>query len=281
MRLRATLPYLFVVLTACSGGQQQADIDRQAALEHYQAGNILLAESKALSAWKERPSDNDIRALLATVYRKKGKIAVGESDYQAAYEAYRTAAVYEPYRAKRAQDYVTALELGEEAGVDSLELADVAAGAAEANPADPDARRAAARHLDNANRPKDALPHYLWIWEADPGDVRSATRLASIYSSLEEHDDAVVVYKRILSAHPKNVQAAIGLASSLEALGKHRQALGTYEDLAAAHQNNPGILFRFADFLERRGETARAEKLREDARDSMPGVDRRKMRKLR
>lgn len=283
MRIRRALPYLicFLLTAGCPSGPDQVQVDLARAKTAYQAGDLDTAERAARSAYDARPEDVDARATLASVFRRRGRVAAKAEKDSAAFEAFETASTYEPYRAARARDLLAAVEHGERAGLPSSELADVARAAVEADPSNPDTRAAAARHLDNAGQAEAALPHYLWLWEADSNDTRIALRLATIYANSDEHDDAVVVFERILSAQPKNVQASLGLASSLEASGLNRRAMRVYENLLANNEGNPGILFRFADFLERRGETSRAEMLRDEARESMPGVERRKMRDLR
>lgn len=277
----ATITAVLVMAMSCSNGQDTVEADLARAKTAYQAGDLDLAQRAARSAYDARPEDVDARATLASVHRRRGRLAAESDDNASAHDAYETAATYEPYRAARSRDLLNSIEHGENAGMSSEELVDVAVAAAEADPSNSDARSAAARHLDNANRSDDALPHYLWLWEADSSDPRVGMRLAAIYASAGEHDDAVVVFERILSAQPRNVQASIGLASALEARGLNRKAHRVYENLLANNAGNPGILFRFADFLERRGDTQRAEMLREEARESMPGVKRRRMRNLR
>lgn len=283
MSIRRALPYLaaLALTMSCSSGPDPVEADLARAKTAYQAGDLDTAEESAESAWNARPEDNDAKATLASVYRRRGRIAADEGKSTDAYRAFQAASRVEPYRAARARDLLAAITHGEQAGMTSKELADIAASAVAADPANPDARAAAARHLDNAGRQDDALPHYLWLWEADGSDARISLRLATLYANSGEHDDAIVVYERILSGRPKNVQASLGLAASLEAEGLNRKARRVFENLLANNEGNPGILFRFADFLERRGDEQRAEILRGEARESMPGVDRRKMRELR
>ena len=65
------------LFSACSGDPDTTERDLARAKAAYQSDDLEQAEQAALAAWKRRPESAEVRAMVASVYRKKGRNADG------------------------------------------------------------------------------------------------------------------------------------------------------------------------------------------------------------
>jgi Tfp pilus assembly protein PilF len=272
---------LLVFCLACAGSDQRARESVQKAEQALSKGELEQARSHAESAYRVTPEDSEARRIVAAVHRALGERAEDDGQLERAADAFVRAAEKEPYRAQRASDYFRAFENARDAGRETADAAQLLMQSLDAVPNDLDVRRVAASVFDELDRTAEAIEHYLFVWEADRSAVPVGLRLGTLYARNGEDGDAEAVFRRVLEQDPENVQAHLNLADLYERVGNRRRAAEVYEDLLKNHTSNPSILFRYADFVENGGDSAGAEKLREEARGELPGVDRRKMRTLK
>src|SRR5690606_32418823 len=116
---------------------------------------------------------------------------------------------------------------------------------------------------------------------ADPERVPIALRLGMLYLEAGRFVDAVAIMGQVLAREPDNVQAALNRAEAYEHLRNPAEARAHFTSLLERYPDNANILFRYAAFLERQGDVHGAHAARERAQDTMPGVERRELRKLR
>lgn len=276
----ASLLVLAFLLASCAGAPTNHE-RLAAARAALQAGRIEEARATADAVHRASPDDPEAMRVLAAVHRQMATQSASGGEFEEARDHFVRAAQLEPGREARARDWLGAWEHGRDAGADAAQLVEYLLASLEANPADIEVRRTTAATLDELGRQADAVVHYLWVWEADRADIPVGLRLGSLYLALGQPDDARAVFERIVERDPKNLPAQLQLADIHEQQGRNDGAHDVYRALAAAHPDNPMVLFRYAAFLERTGALEKAEELRVKARDQMPGVERREMRKLR
>ncbi len=234
-----------------------------------------------LALEEEKESNRETRQTLAEIHRGQAEVALEAGEPDIAFEHYLAAGDSEPARVARAIDYLKAVEAGTLAHRPSTELAPIATRSTEADSSSTQAHLIAARLWEDTPDSKNAINHYLWAWAADPTQLPTGLRLGILYLTHQQFSDAAYVLGQVLAADPTNVQAAINRADALEQAGDRHAARQTYTEILAKFPENAGILFRYASFLERIGEKSAANTLRNQARDTMPGVDRRELRKLK
>gem|GEM_PF-3989696 len=221
------------------------------------------------------------RALLGELERALADKARDEGDLQKAYAQRRLAAQVEPEPALASQDLIEAIHIGQQIGVMPDELAPLASQAVDLQTSSQEAQRLAAALWDDAAEPARALPYYQWLHKVSPDDTSASTRLATILLGENKIQDARRLFEQIYQAHPDHTIAGIQLAEVYARLGSHARAATVYEELLAAHPDSSGILMRYANYLDGRGERARAAELKARAQASQPGIEKKKMRKLR
>lgn len=221
------------------------------------------------------------RALLGELERALAHKAADEGDLQKAYAQHRLAAQVEPEPTRAAQDLIEAIEVGQQIGVMPDELAPLASQAVDLHTSSKQAQRLAAALWDDAAEPARALPYYQWVHKVSPEDISASTRLATILLGEDRIQDARRLFEQIYQAHPDHTIAGIQLAEVYARLGSHARAETLYEELLAANPDSSGILMRYANYLDGRGERARAAELKARAQANMPGIEKKKMRKLR
>ena len=200
-------------------------------------------------------------------------------DLPTAMEALRHAIVAEPSRALRCPDALAAAVIAARLQDNESRLEFVST-AVQSNPSSVEARTAAAAAYDEAGDGPQAIPHYLWLWEADHSKPQYGLRLAALYAAGERHRDASMVYSQVLEIDSGNVQAAFGRIESLTKIDRFDEAERVFKSLLDLYPHNPAVLYRWADFLESRGRQSEADKVRKGAEKKLPGVKRRRMRKL-
>lgn len=278
---RLWVALLLVFCVACSGADRrdpQAVAKAKLALER---GDLENARMHAEGAYHVTPDDPEARRVLAAVHRELGDRAENSGKFARASDAFVRAAEREPMRKQRASDYRRAYENGRNAGRDASVNAQLLLRSLDADPADLAARLEAATAFDELGQPRVAIEHYLYVWEADRTATAVGMRLGVLYALTGAHSDAEAIFRRVIEHEPDNVQAHLQLADVYERAGRGQRSRLIYEDLTRRYPDNPVLLFRYADFLEHAGDLRAAERLRAKAQDELPGVDRRKMRKLK
>jgi Tfp pilus assembly protein PilF len=240
-------------------------------------------EARALVdlAREEGAPEAEADALEADLERAMGEKALAAGDLQEAYEHLSAAGRLEPDDNQRFADLIAAIEAGRQAGVMAVELAPLASKAVEVRTRSKQAQQLAAQLWDDAGESRRALPFYEWLYKVSPGNTAVTMRLATLYAGEGELRSAKRLLQKLLLKQPENAVAALKLASVYAELGEHDKAKARYEALVEKHPERTGILLSYARYLDERGESERAEKLREQAREALPGVKRRKMRELR
>lgn len=234
-----------------------------------------------LAAQEEKEANRETLQTLAEIHRGQAEVALEAGEPDIAFEHYLAAGDSEPARVPRAADYLKAVETGTLANRPATELAPIATRATEADSSSTPAHLIAARLWEDTPESQNAINHYLWAWAADPSQLHTGLRLGILYLTHQQFSDAAYVLGQVLAADPTNVQAAINRADALEQAGDRHAARQTYKEIHDQFPENAGILFRYASFLERIGEKSAANSIRNQARDTMPGVDRRELRKLK
>lgn len=272
---------LLVVCIGCSGAQRPDPEAVSKAVHALEAGELDIARNYAESAVRATPEDAEARKVLAAVHRAIGERAAVSGAFGRACDAYVRAAEREPFRRQRAQDYRQAYDNALLAGRERATAAEYLVASLDAEPNNLEVRRLAAHAYDELGQAQRAIEHYLYVWEADRSEIGIGLRLGLLYGATGASRDAEAVFRRVLEREPGNVPAHLHLADLYERAGQSGRARTLYETLIEAHPNNPSVLLRYADFLERTGDARAASRARSDAEALMPGVDRRKMRKLK
>ena len=262
---------------ACSGAQIDYVARGQSAIE---GGNVDQAEADARRALANQPGYRPALELLANARRARGAAALEAGDYEQAFKSYKLAATVEPARVARAEDWQTASGLAIDLGLRS-DAVECIEHAIEADPTSLTARTAAGTFYDEDSDPARAIPHYLYVWEADRSNIAIGLRLSQLYVAESRPKDAVAVLEAVLAQDKANTQAMLALAEALEQSGDKKGAKRVFKRLTKEHSDHAGVLLRYAEFLERSGQKSAARRWRKKAEKLLPGVDRRKMRKLR
>ncbi|MFB6263460.1 MAG: tetratricopeptide repeat protein [Bradymonadaceae bacterium] len=181
---------------------------------------------------------------------------------------------------RRADVLVRAARIGERAGRPPARLARLVERSLEASPNGPGRHRLAGRLWHRAGRLDPAIRHYRSAWRANLGDVELGRQLAALLRERGDRRDAIEIYRRLYRQNPEHPQIGLNLAKLEAASGRAARAEGVYLQLLEHHPEHPSILLRYARFLQRQGRTDRAEEIEHRAREKMPGVDRREMRRL-
>lgn len=266
-----------LLLTSCGATVKEPLRESQQAMQEERFDD---ATSFAEIAFERNPQQREVRVAFARALRTHSEAQLENGSLEEAYELRLRAAEVEPKRTKRAGDWERAAELARDLG--NLEDALAALQKSlEADSTNIEIRRKAAQTADEMGKIEPAVHHYLWLWETDRSAHRIGLRLANLYLELEQPADAEAVYARVLDTAPDNVQAALGRIDALERLGKNDALDKLWNRLVQEHSNNPGILIRYADYLDKKGRTEAAQRWRARARDALPGVERRDMRRLR
>lgn len=239
------------------------------------------AQAMAELAIEQKEADRETRETLAEIHRGQAQVALEADEPDIAFQHYLAAGDSEPARVARAHDYLKAVEAGTLANRPATELAPIATRATEADSSATHAHLIAARLWEDTPDSQNAINHYLWAWTTDPTDTQTGLRLGILYLTHQHFNDAAYVLGQVLAADPTNVQAAINRADAFEQNNAPQAARLTYQQILEHFPENAGILFRYATFLERNGEPDAANAIRNQARDTMPGIDRRDLRKLK
>ncbi len=273
----STLMCAVSLLFACAG---QPKDPIQAGNEALEQGELDVAETQARLALAEHPERREALEIMSQARRSRAKQALDSGNLQDAFAQFKGAATVEPSRRKRAADWSSAADLAVDLALanDAIECAEKSI---EADPTSLEVRRKVANLHDEAGNAKGAIPHYLYVWEADRDDTNLGLRLAQLYLNQERYVDAQAIYQSVLESSKDNTQALLGLAECHERQGKKTKAKRVYAKLVKSHPENAGVLFRYADFLERIDQKRASDKWRKRAEKLLPGVKRRKMRKLR
>ncbi|MGM0557504.1 MAG: tetratricopeptide repeat protein [Myxococcota bacterium] len=245
------------------------------------AGEVVQAETMLELAGEAGADPREVAEIRARLFRNRAERAVSDDDPRAAYEWSLRAAEIEPLDGKRFEDLMRALDAGESIGEPPATLAELADRATQIVMASRTAHEKAAQFWDDAARPKRALPHYQWLHKVSPGNISVTTRLAAIYAQVGEVQQAERLLENVHAERPDNVQVALKLASLYEQTERPAEARKLYETLLEAFPDNSGLYFRYARFLDRVGESELADEMRAKAREKLPGVERRDMRRLR
>jgi tetratricopeptide (TPR) repeat protein len=281
---RASIEVLAVLFVLClagcaTSGSNHSDTEREAR-RAFDNGRLHEARAYAEMAMEEHPGDRDLPQLLAAIDRAEARKAREAGRLEEAYHLFRRAAQRESLPRPRGDDLMAAVEIGQKLGKPPGRLAVIAQKAVQDRPESMEAREAAATLWDNAGQAERALPHYRWIWKRQKSDPGLGLRLAALLNSVDRTGESIEVYRQVLLQQPDNVQANINLAGILAQTGRERDARQIYEELLETYPENAALLMRYAGFLERNGQPERADALREQARELMPGVQRREMRDL-
>lgn len=268
---------LLAFCAGCPGSSEDYLVKSKTALAEKRSEK---ATELAEKAYEAEPENRDVRLTYARALREMADATESRGELEASLDYRLRAAAIEPRRKERAADLNQAALLARDISKTGAALEAYEA-SIEADPTQIETRRAAAHLHDETGNTQPAIRHYLWLWEADRSDQAMGIRLGFLYLAEERLSDAEAVFKRILNASPTNVQAALGRIEALEKMGKPRAVDHAWHDLVDSHEDNPGILFRYADYLDRAGKKSAAERWRKRAEDILPGVKRRKMRRLR
>lgn len=220
------------------------------------------------------------RKLLARVERTTAERAEKQGDLDAAIQALERAIAAEPTPAQRAPDALNAGRLASLQNQPDTQIRFIELALA-SDPSSVEIRKHAASTFDELGDAERAIRQYLWLWEADRTQTNFASRHAVLSLETGRYADAAAGFKAMLDIDPANVQAALGRFEALHALQRWDEAERQLRDTQARYPDNPGLMVRLADFLDARGKTEEAAKLRKRAAGELPGVKRRKMRKLR
>ncbi|AWV88944.1 tetratricopeptide repeat protein [Bradymonas sediminis] len=249
--------------------------------KEFSAARAMIELSATQDAAGQPVFHSKARALLAELERAVADKAVEDGDLQKAYEHRRLAAEAEPAPALGSKDLVQAILVGQQIGVMAEELAPMASQAVDLQTSNAEAQTLAAQLWDDAAEPARALPYYQWLYKVSPDNITASTRLATILLEEQKIQDARRLFEEIYQAHPDHIIAGIQLADIYATLGTHDRANAVYEELLAAQPESSGILMRYARYLEGRGEHERAAAMKARAQANMPGIKKKKMRKLR
>jgi tetratricopeptide (TPR) repeat protein len=276
MLIKLSTFYLALSLVSCGGPQRDYVSESNQALAQ---GRAKDATQLATLAVEESADKYTARKSLAQAHRAVANQAEAAGDFPAAMEALRNAIAAEPSPALRCPDALAAANIAARIQNNErrLEFVGMAVGA---DPSNEEARKEAAAAYDEAGDPSAAIPHYLWLWEADHSKSNYGLRLAGLYAAENRHRDASVVYAEVLESDPENVQAAFGRIESLSKIKRFDEAERAFKTLLNRYPHNPAVLYRWADFLEFRGRQLEADEVRRGAEKKLPGVKRRRMRKL-
>jgi len=268
--------YLALSLVSCSGPQRDYVSEANQALAQ---GRTQDATDLATLAVEESADKYTARKSLAQAHRALAKEAEAAGDFSAAMASLRNAIAAEPSPALRCPDALAAAHIAAriQDSDSRLEFAGMAVGA---DPSSEEAQIEAAAAYDEAGDASAAIPHYLWLWEADHSKSNYGLRLAGLYAAQNRHRDASVVYAEVLESEPGNVQAAFGRIESLSKIEHFDEAERAFKVLLKRYPHNPAVLYRWADFLEMRGRQREADEVRRSGEKKLPGVKRRRMRKL-
>jgi len=268
--------YLALSLVSCGGPQRDYVSEANQALSQ---GRAQDATELATLAVEESADKYAARKALAQAHRGVATEAETNGDLPTAMEALRHAIVAEPSPALRCPDALAAAVIAARLQDNESRLEFVST-AVQSNSSSVEARTAAAAAYDEAGDGPQAIPHYLWLWEADHSKPQYGLRLAALYAAGERHRDASKVYSQVLEIDSGNVQAAFGRIESLTKIERFDEAERVFKSLLDLYPHNPAVLYRWADFLESRGRQSEADKVRKGAEKKLPGVKRRRMRKL-
>ena len=265
----------------CSGVGKPDPLAPQKAMSALERGDLQKARMHAENAVHHMPDDPGAKGAMAAVHRALAAKAQTEGQLARASDAYLRAAEREPYRKQRAEDYEHAYECAKDAGRDHATSAQMLLQAVEATPDDVELRATVATIFDELGQANVAIEHYLWVWEADRTRIPIGMRLALLYRATGSESDAEAVFRRVIEADPDNAQAKLLLAEVYEESRRISLARSIYTDLVERYPDNPMVKLRYAAFLQRVGDDRAARKIADDAKDELPGVDKREMRKLR
>lgn len=239
------------------------------------------AQAMAELAVEQQETDREALQTLAEIHRGQAQVALDADEPDIAFQHFQAAAEAEPSRVLRARDLLDAVHAGQLANRPATELAPIATLATRTDSSSTQAHILAARLWEDTPESQNAIDHYLWAWAAEPTQIQHGLRLGILYLTHQQFNDAAYVLGQVLDADPSNVQAAINRAEAFEQARDIHAARHTYQEIIAQFPDNAGILFRYAAFLERIGEHAAANTLRNQAQDTLPGIDRRELRKLK
>ncbi|MBA2663960.1 MAG: tetratricopeptide repeat protein [Bradymonadaceae bacterium] len=270
-----------LVYSSCNHGKDQSKAYLEDAQEAIRDARWDEAKVMAELALEDHEDHREAREILAHIHRGQAEVAREAGELSIAYQHHADAGAAEPSRMLRAKDYLAAVTLGMEIGRPADELAPLAEQSTMADPTSLSAHLLAAQLWEDTTEPERAIDHYLWAWAADPGQLQTGLRLGILYLGAQRFWDAAGVLGQILESDPQNVQAAVNRADALEQVRDPHGARQVYEDILTHYPDNSAILFRYAGFLERQGELRSSERMRDKARDTMPGVERRQLRELR
>lgn len=249
--------------------------------KQYSAARAMIELSALENAAGEPVYATQSRAMLAELERTLFEKALNDGDLQKAYSQRILAAKAEPDPAHSAEDLVEAIKVGQQIGVMPAKLAPLASEAVALQTRSKEAQTLAAQLWDDAAQPARALPYYQWLHKVSPDNITAATRLATILLAEQKIQESRRLFEQIYTAHPDHIIAGIQLAEIYAKLGSFERASAVYEKLLAAHPERPAILMRYASYLSARGEQERAAELKARARENMPGIKKKKMRRLR
>lgn len=295
LRRFASLVLVGLVALGSTGACKTGDSEREATLaepdeaEGYledardavDANESEEAEAMLDLAAEAGADERELAEIRARLYRQRALAALDDDQPGRAHEWFVRAADIEPLDGARFEDLMRALRSGQDVGLPPADLAPLADHATNIVMSSRDAHKMGARLWDDAGEPERALPHYQWLHKVSPDDVGVKMRLATIHARLGHVDRAERLLASIRREQPDNVQAAIKLATLYERTSRNEKAQSLYEGLIDAFPDNSGIYFRYASFLERIGEAERARKIRQEAQERLPGVERRDLRRLR
>ncbi len=267
---------LALSLVSCGGPQRDYVTEANQALEQGRADDAMQLATLAV---EESADKYSARKSLAKAHRVVAAGAEASGDLPKAMESFGNAALTEPSPALRSPDALSAAVIAARLQDNDSRLKFVQL-AVQSDPSSVEARTAAAAAYDEAGEGPQAIPHYLWLWDADQSNPQYGLRLAALYAQDARHRDASVVYAKVLEIDPKNVQASFGRIESLTKIEQFDEAERSFKSLIDLYPHNPAVLYRWADFLESRGRQREADLVRKGAEKKLPGVKRRRMRKL-
>lgn len=276
MHNHLNMSLVLLSLLGCAGAQTDHLAQGRSAL---QAGDIQTAAIEAALAIEFSDDPYAAQKLYAKTQRELASQREQLDDLSGALDHLDRAIEAEPTPAERVDDALHAAELAFR--VEGKDPIDYLSAAVRFNPSSVEARSAAASAFDEAGMASEAIPHYLWLWDREPTELRYAARLAALYAAEQRYTDAAAVYARILTVQPDNVQAAFGCVDALVALKRFDEAERLLLATKKTYPNNPMVLYRWADFLDSVGREDEAAAVRKTAQGELPGVNRRRMRKLR
>lgn len=273
--------FLLLLLGGCTGiGTHPDDLLLRDAYLARETGDLDQALVVAEELREGERHRDEARELLAAIHRQKARGFLAEFQFQEAYDHFLIAADAGLMRARRARDLRGALEASDHLGLSIEEQRQLIRRVLNDDPRDLQLHRKAARLSEELQDRPTAIEHYLYLYSANPGDLRAALRLGVLYQAENRYRDAARVLEEVHLQEPENIQAAFTLLSAWVALHRHTEATNLFEELLRRYPQQPSVYLRFAAYLEEQGHTSRAEQLRYEAQELLPSIEGREMRPL-